>query len=554
MCSWGCGFLDGAGRGIGPWGMCLLRRFWWVFLLVGCGREPSWSVEVGALESPLVAPGEALEFSGRGFPVGRVGELVLDGELRAAGVGARSVTETLRVEVLSAERARALAGAGLARGHVSFSGSAVLRFALDQGASVAGRLSPVSIEWLGEEESGLRSAGDGVVRGLGFEVVDVGGEVGALRVASLDVRGAAARAGLRVGDWLEDAAGLPVRSVADLVPPSAAGSLRLGVRGDGGGRRVVNVGLSRGVTWEGLSYLAWVCPAALVLLFLGPWASPRESFERCVGRLRGARVELFGVSGATVLACAGLCCLGAWPGLGLTLWAAVAGYLSLLGLGVMRGRLAWRSLGFAAVLVFVLGASAVMSGEAGLSADASSRPWAWSLFGRPPLWIGAWIWAQCAARLHARLDGDDLAPLVLSLITASLWLGGAGEWSPQLSAAWQLGLGSAVLALKTLVVLAVLAVLPRLASASWRSLLRAAWLFAGATSLWLWLAPARALELRVGCALLSTSALAALGVALELGWSGRFVRGWIRLGREGGQELREGARAADAEGFEAEAG
>jgi hypothetical protein len=539
--------------------MACFGRFWWVFLLLGCGREPLWSIEVSALESPVVEVGEALEFSGRGFPVGRVGELVLRGELRAPGVASRSVSQTLRVEVRSPERVTAVPDAEvsrLLRGHARFSGSAVLRFALEGGASVAGRLSPVSIEWLGE--SGLDGEGELVARGLGFEVVDVGGEVGALRVAAVTPDGVAARAGLRVGDWVEDAAGLPVRSVGDLVPPSAAGSLSLGLRDEAGARRSVELGLSREFAWEGLQYLCWVCPAALALLFFGPWPTPGQLFVRGRERLRGVGLELFGASGllersAVIVACAGLCCLGAWPGSGLTLGAAVAGYLALLVLRVMRGRLPLRSLGFAGLLVFVLGLSAVMSGDAGLAADAAAPPWGWSLLGRPPLWIGAWIWAQCAARVHASSDGDDLARFVLALITASLWLGGAGGWGAQLSAAWQLGLGSAVLACKALAVWAVLSFLPRLAARSASSLLRALAWFAGSTLIWLWLAPARSLELRIGAALWATLALAALGVVLELRLP-RFVWRWMRAGRERGQEVREGAGAADAEGFEAKAG
>ncbi|HKP55382.1 MAG TPA: PDZ domain-containing protein [Polyangiales bacterium] len=458
---------------------------------------------------------------------------------------------SLRAEALSPERVRACVDAEvsrLVRGHAVFRGDGELRFAAADGSRVAARMESVSIEWLGDSE--LRAEGEGVVRGLGFAVVEAGGEVGALRVAAVDAGGMAARAGMQVGDWIDDAAGLPVRSVADLVPPSAASSLTLGLRDELGARRTIDLRLVRAFAWDGFGYLSWVCPAALALLFFGPWRTPGQLFVRAREQLRGARWELFGASGwlersFLIVACAAVCCLAAWPGFGLTLGAALAGYLALLVLSALRGRLAWASLGFAGPLVFVLGASAVLSGEAALAADASAAPWGWSLLARPPLWFGAWIWAQCAARLHA--NDDDFSRLALALITASLWLGGPGTWSPQLSAASQLGLGSALLALKTLSVLSLLALLPRWPQ---RSLLQPTAWFLAATALWLWLAPSRALELRIGAAVLATSLLAVLGIVLEL----RGSDWWLRARRQRGQEVREGARAADAEGFEAEAG
>ncbi len=519
--------------------------------LVGCsGQETLFLLDVARLESRSVEPGEALEFAGAGFPAGRSGTVVLSGVVREAGQAPREVVWLLGSVARSAERVSAMLDEATALevdSHVSFTGSAELSFEVNERLAVAGRLERVVIEWMGEpkDHSALRAAGARMLESLGITVADSLSDP-SLRVTELRAQSVAALGGIQVGDSIERVAGFPVRGVADVAQPSAADSVRLELRDAGGFVRAVELTLPEAGSWS-VRYLWWVCPAALALLFLGPWPRPIAVVRAVAARLRSRRVLLFRGAEAIgaqstridpwlVAASAAVCSLGAWQASQLSLTAALGAYLGLLvlrfwgfGRSTRADAQAGRSVAASLTLLcLALGCTAALSGGLGIAAlalDQGTAPSGWNLFARPPVWLAAVVCFQCASRLHpatrcSRSHAwlDNLGRVILSAMFVAAFLGGPGWSLSAVPPSVNLGLSSALFAVKTVAVLWLSALLQPMASARLRTLAKAQLALLLFTTGWLWVMPDRALELRVGTAVLVTIALAATAALLDYAW------------------------------------
>lgn len=521
----------------------------------GCREhETLWLLDVSALESTTAEPGSTLEFSGRGFPSGRSGELVLRGTLRSAGVAEKETTITLATFATSSVRVNALVDERTARtlpSHASFDGRAQLRFASRDGGWIAGEISRVALEWRGIEDasdSGLRHGGEKLLAALGLEVNESVADSGSVRISNVHARSAGATAGVLVGDRIEWVNGLRVRSISDLAQPAGARTAQLMLRDAVDAPRAMVVSLERDATaaFEGFRYLLWVCPVALALLFLGPWPSPAELLQSVMHYARGHQYTLFRpiarACGSKVRArglrdprletwgwvslAAAMSCAAASAGGALSLGSALAGY------GIV---LAWRSVIASrsktirdrlhsvlplatafALVTFALACGAALGGGASfehLGREQGGAPFGWALFSRPPTWIGAFIVVSCIGQLHASSAAaravatlDNLGRTVLASIVTALWLGGAGTLE-DLQPALGLGLGSATFAVKMFGVLCALAFVQPLAASAPRTQATAAGLLGFSTLVWLWVAPERAFELRLGCSVLSSACL-----------------------------------------------
>jgi hypothetical protein len=388
-------------------------------------------------------------------------------------------------------------------------------------------------------------------------------EMGTVRVADVHGDSVAAREGIRIGERIERFNGLQVRSLADLAPPSAAKRVQLVLRDAVDVPRSLDLEIPRlpGAAFAGLRYLFWACPVILALMFLGPWPAPLDLVRVGVRRLRRERFMMFRpVRGAphsrsTTLAwtaaCAAASCFAAWEGSGVTLAAALAAYAMLNSLRTWRSdRVPSRSgddrterarraithrswlLAHGAMLSVALIGSAVLGGGSSLSllsSEQGAAAWGWSLFARPSTLLAAWIALTCAARLHSNGVGsradvafDNAARCLLAAVICSMWLGGSSTGLASLPPALELGLGSAVFAVKTFGVLCVLAFVQPLVTASLRTLGVASVVLLLANVVWVCVAPARAVELHIGGAVLASLAAAGCIAALEH-WSHRRV-------------------------------
>lgn len=528
------------------------------------GHATLWLLDISTLETSTAEAGSTLELSGHGFPAGRTGELVLRGELRTAGESPRQVSLTLRAQSVSSTRVSAFvdeASAQTVGGHATFEGRAQLRFAQENGPWIAGEARNIVLEWAGNEDANdarLRRDGQRVMESLGLDVNEPAAETGSVRVSGVHAGGIAAGTRIVIGDRIVSANGLHVRSLADLAQPSAATSIRLLVRDAVDAQRTLELELPRpaGAMLDGYRYLLWVCPVLVALLLLGPWPAPIEFLRAGMSRLRRARFALFrpferstartreAVIAWTAL-CAAASSLAAWAGSGLTLSAALAGYLVLL---VLR---AWRLpldagapslsdpierraqalsfklkfLGRGAVVCLVVAGSGVLGGSSSLAMLASEQgavPWGWSVFARPTTWLAGWILLSCTGRLHATVSGaatdvvlDNLGRIVLTTSIAAVWLGGGSTGALGIWPALDLGLGSALFAVKLFAALCVLSFVQPMATATLRQVARGSFALIALSIAYGWVAPERALEMRVGCAVLVSLLLASSLAMLE---------------------------------------
>jgi hypothetical protein len=542
----------------------------WLAWLCGCsGRETLWLLELCSLDSSVAEVGSTLEFSGRGLPVGRPGELMLRGELLAPGASPKRVSLTLKAQAATSTRASAFVDDRAVRvvgGHATFRGNAELRFASAAGPWVAGGLSNVVLEWAGREDNddaAVRREGEGLLTALGVEVNESATEMGTVRVTDIHGDSVAAREGIRIGERIERFNGLHVRSLADLAPPSAAKRVELVLRDAVDVPRRLDLEIPRlpGAAFAGLRYLFWACPVILALMFLGPWPAPLDVVRVGVRRLRRERFLMFrplrgaphsrSTSLAWTAACAAASCFAAWEGSGVTLAAALAAYAMLNSLRTWRSdrvpsskgderrqrarrAITHRSwvLAHGGMLSVASIGSAVLGGASSLSLLASEQgaaPWGWSLFARPSTWLAAWIVLACAARLSSNSVGsrsdvafDNAARCLLAAVICSMWLGGSSTGLNDLPPALELGLGSAVFAVKTFGVLCALAFVQPLVTASLRTLGIASGVLLLANIVWVCVAPAREVELHIGGAVLVS--LAAVGcIAAAEHWSHRRV-------------------------------
>jgi hypothetical protein len=532
--------------------------------LFGCsGRTTLWLLDVSSLETSTAEAGSTLELSGHGFPAGHSGELLLHGTLRTAGETAKRVSLSLRAQAASSTRVTAFVDEKASRtvgGHATFEGRAQLRFAQDKGPWIAGEARDVRLEWLANEDvndTRLRRDGQRTIESLGMDVIESATETGTVRIAGVHAGSIAAGARVVIGDRIEFANGLQVRSLADLAQPSAASSIRLVLRDAVDVERTLELDVPRspGAMLEGYRYLLWVCPVLVAILLLGPWPAPVEFLRAGLRRLRRDRFALFRtVEGSRLkprdviitctAVCAGISSFAVWSGSGLTLAAALGAYLVLLGFRAWKlapsasltliedtvERRAqslvekFRFVRAGALISVVLAGSGILGGSSSLAMLANEQgalPWGWSVVARPPTWLAAWIIASLVGRLHSAAPGqvfdvalDNLGRIILAVAIASVWFGGGNTGASGLWPAVELGLSSAVFALKLFGVLCLLAFLQPMAASTARRLGRASLVLLAANVVWAWVAPERSLEMRLGCAvfvsLLVASSLAVL--------------------------------------------
>jgi hypothetical protein len=532
--------------------------------LFGCSsRATLWLLDVSALETSTAEAGSTLEFSGHGFPAGHTGELLLHGDLHTAGESAKRVSLSLRAQAASSTRVTAFVDEQTAKavdGHATFAGRARLRFAQNTGPWIAGEARDVRLEWLATEDandSRLRRDGQRTMDSLGIDVIESATETGSVRVAGIHAGGIAAGARVVIGDRIEVANGLQVRSLADLAQPAAATNIRLTLRDAVDVQRSLDLDLPRspGAMLDGYRYLLWVCPVLVAILLLGPWPAPVEFLRAGLRRLRrerfalfrplaGSRVRTRDVVLAGTAVCAAASSFAAWEGSGLTLAAALGGYLVLL---VFR---AWklvpqsagsiedpverrahslmhkfRFLREGALISVVLAGSGILGGSSSLAMLANEQgalPWGWSIVARPPTWLAAWLVFSLVGRLHSNSAGegfeatlDNLGRIVLAIAITSVWFGGGSASASGLWPALDLGLSSSVFAVKLFGVLCLLAFVQPMAASSGRRLGRTSLALVIASVVWAWVAPERSIEMRIGCALFVSLLLASSLATLE---------------------------------------
>lgn len=206
------------------------------YLLVLCSAACGVPVDapllqVEAVEPERVEPGQVLRVEGAGFPVGREGELVLEGLARRPGATPRHVTYRLVARAISAEHLEASVSSGFIEatgGRATFSGSAQVVFPAANGGTVSGALTdlqldvaPSAVTHLDEALLRRRRAVE-AGRSLGLELDERGAAGSGVRVASVAAGSVADAAGLREHDRLVAMDGVRVGALGDCLPPPGA--------------------------------------------------------------------------------------------------------------------------------------------------------------------------------------------------------------------------------------------------------------------------------------------------------------------------------------------
>lgn len=533
--------------------------------LFGCsGRTTLWLLDVSTLETNTAEAGSTLEFSGHGFPAGQIGEALLHGELHTAGEPPRRVSLRLRTQATSSTRVTAFVddeAAHTAGGHATFEGRAQLRFSQDKGHWIAGEAHAIRLEWVANEDandSRLRLDGQRAMESLGMDVIESTTETGTVRVSGVHAGSIAADARVVIGERIEVANGLQVRSLGDLAQPASASNIRLVLRDAVDVERTLELALPRSprAMLEGYRYLLWVGPVLVAILLLGPWPAPVEFLRAGTRRLGRGRFAVFRpVAGSRVttrdviIACTAVCAAASsfatWDGSGLTLAAALGAYLMLLLFRAWRqapppasadieDRLERRAevltqrLRFfrdGALMSAALAGSGILGGSSSLAMLATEQgavPWGWSIVARPPTWVAAWIVFSLAGRVHSSEAGegldaglDNLSRIVVAVAITSLWFGGGNTGASQLWPALDLGLRSALFGVKLFAVLCVLAFVQPLASTNLRRIGRGSLALLVSSIAWGWLGLERSIEVRIGCAVFVSMLLASSLAALE---------------------------------------
>ncbi|HET6339173.1 MAG TPA: hypothetical protein VFG30_38400, partial [Polyangiales bacterium] len=157
-----------------------------------------------------------------------------------------------------------------------------------------------------------------------------------------------------------------------------------------------------------------------------------------------------------------------------------------------------------------------------LANEQGALPWGWSIVARPPTWLAAWLVFSLVGRLHSNSAGegfeatlDNLGRIVLAIAITSVWFGGGSASASGLWPALDLGLSSAVFAVKLFGVLCLLAFVQPMAASSVRRLGRTSLALVIASVVWAWVAPERSIEMRIGCALFVSLLLASSLATLE---------------------------------------
>ena len=391
-------------------GVSLLALGWF-----GCDAPPVEAplIEIGQVEPASWAPGTQASIRATGLPLGREGELRLEGVLHRPGQAPVAVDQRLPVRASARGRAEALLEREWLEalgGRGTFDGRLTVRFDGPSGASVFGRREDVRIDVVpapvagrGSEPSiealaafGLHFVADRQNRqGRDLEGdVEVGAdahaEEGADGVEDANVAdapgmlhaatGAAERAGLRPGDQVTALGGVTLQMPSDRVVDGGADELHLRFRREGlRGERSLVLTRDVAVATSAAPLLPWVVAGLLLALFGTPLRNTRRhfhTFRREWSRSRPDSARALAVSAGGVVAMIAL-----WP-LGLTARAA-----TVLALGLVtapRPSGGWRHL---PALAFVVVAPLFVGG-------GSVDPAGWSLLRSPlllPLFVVALV-------------------------------------------------------------------------------------------------------------------------------------------------------------------
>ena len=265
---------------------------------VGC--ETSSPAELATLEQMTPSElevGEQLTLQGSGFIVGPA-SLVLEGTLSAPGQTLDELDTTMTLPVLATSPTTATARLGrrhLERteaGHMTFSGSATLRFASAAGPDappVVATLHPVRLELFTGPSSHQRGAhhvqiqGRAVLDTLGITGTPLPESRGVL-IERLRSGSLGARAGLQPGEVIVAAGNVTVATIADLAPPPHTETVALSVRDVNGRIRRVPCSLAQHDMLPDLDRIAALAIAGGALLFIVLIAGPLRGPFDWLGR------------------------------------------------------------------------------------------------------------------------------------------------------------------------------------------------------------------------------------------------------------------------------
>ncbi|MAQ13575.1 MAG: hypothetical protein CMN30_02095 [Sandaracinus sp.] len=419
--------------------LCLAALGW-----LGCDAPPVEAplITIHSVGPAVWSPGTHASVAASGLPMGREGELHLEGTLHRPAADPLAVDRRLVVRATASGRAEALLEHAWLeelgeRG--TFEGRATLRFEGPDGATVFGTADDVRIDVMAT--AGVARRDDPAVAelaalGLHFaadrpedldaplDEEDEDDDEPELLLGRLDaVSGAAARAGLQAGDQVTALAGVVLQGPADRRIDPDAPSLEVRFRREGlRGERSLVLERTPAETSHEAPLLPWVIAGLLLALFGTPLRHTRRHFHtlrREWTRDRRASARALGAAALGVVVT-----LALWP-LGLPARVAavlVAGAVASPTLGGL-----WRHVPAAAFVA----AAPLFVGEGSLA------PTTWPLLRAPlllPLFVVAalpllkiqgarWRRAPRAVGLTALLAAATAAPASLPAALALVGLG-----------------------------------------------------------------------------------------------------------------------------------
>jgi hypothetical protein len=520
----------------------------------GCSsRQAVESLELQPLGPLNVEAGQTLEVQGSGFTTGAGCEVVLEGQSRRPGASARKVRVPFTGRALSSELVRfVLDEAGLAAlgGHGAFEGTAhVAMNGRDTLRRFEGQ-APVTLDLSGPLTLAERAALERDARALAERAGVMVSNASAPRgVSLLRIRegSAAAASGLLPGDLVVRAAGVPVRSLADLAPAPHVPAIELRVMRADEARDVVIGDLTPQASMLSprVQRLTWLAAFGLAAIALwGPLP-----LRRVRGALASRPAPL--AHATTMTAEPNRIPLRRWPlGLGLVVGlsvfallgsrvrAEVGGlYAALTGLTLaialidgtsvgVRRRLwvAAQVLAAAALGGTVLGAACALGGTQDTAALVEAQgplPWQWSLFRHPALLAGGFALIAVAGPIaptrsgHFEMGLRVLDGSVRGGLGAALLLGG-WQWPPELAlgAIPPAALGSVAFVVKGCALLAFSSWAAR-EGVRWRAAAVAAVACAALATTEITLVPAGVLQHALGHALFGAACLVTLATLLR---------------------------------------
>jgi hypothetical protein len=245
-------------------------------------------LRVTSLSPDRVAAGAEFRVNGEGFPIGREGQLHLEGECRAPGASSRRVYLDRPLQAVSSDEATLRVDAALVRrvgGRASCRFDGLVRFSGPE-RGVVGRFRDVQLDFMETGRDRLvtrlsdRERGLHVATRLGLAFADEMPESGGLTVASVSAASVAGRAGIEPGDVVLAIDGLRLYELADFVPTPGFQRTSLDVRDEPSGR-VHTVFASTYIasdapTASAVGYALLALLALFVFAFLAPTARAVE--------------------------------------------------------------------------------------------------------------------------------------------------------------------------------------------------------------------------------------------------------------------------------------